>query len=107
MAEFTRWLVIVFGFAWAAWFALMAMAVEKAKNGDRVRVPILFALAWMGAVVALARIVVPSVPATVHNTANRLFVLSAMIPLGLTVSHQMRKYLPWMKQVVKEWFGRG
>lgn len=103
MTEVSRWIVIIFGFGWAAWFALLAITVEREKNGDMIRVPILWALAWLGLVVAAARIIIPTVPTSIHNSLNRLFIITGMIPLGLVVTRTMRRYLPKMKQTVWWW----
>jgi hypothetical protein len=107
MVEATRWFVILFGITWAAWFGLMAYVVNRARNGDMTRVPILMALSWMGFTVAVARIVVPHMAPDIHNMVNRMFVIVAMFPLGAIVTHTMRRYLPLMAATLRGWLGRG
>jgi len=107
MVEGSRWFVVLFGFCWAAWFGLMAYTVNRARNGDMTRVPILMALSWTGLVIAMARLVVPHMSPDIHNLVNRMFVIVALFPLGAIVTHTMRRYLPLMADIVRGWLGRG
>jgi len=82
---FTHWIVVAYGLAGFAVFTRMALILRSArvKNGDRLRWPVMAALAWAHLVVVAATwAITPYHPGLLTRQFIRGSVIAALLPVS-------------------------